>query len=168
VDLTTPRLRLRPLAPAEMEDLLEGVPLEGQRWADGYPLDGTLVAVAMQASLEGSGVDRQGFCHYQVLLRGDRSDGPEIVIGDVGFHAPPDDLGEVSIGFGIVPVARGRGYAVEALRALLEWALVQPEVRSVHADTDLVNLASQRVLLNAGMRLAADEGDRKVYEVQAS
>jgi RimJ/RimL family protein N-acetyltransferase len=91
----------------------------------------------------------------------------DVVIGDIGFHAPPDDLGEVSVGFGIVPLARGHGYAREALRAVLDWALERPEVRSVHADTDLVNLASQRVLLGAGMQLIADEGDRKVYEIHA-
>lgn len=160
MDLTTPRLRLRPLAPAEMRELLEGRPLPGQTWAEGYPLDGTLVAVAMQQELVDADVDRGGFCHYQVLLRED-----DVVIGDVGFHAPPDELGEVSVGFGIVPVARRRGYAVEALQAILAWALGRPEVRSVHADTDLVNLASQRVLLGAGMRVVADEGDRKVYEI---
>jgi ribosomal-protein-alanine N-acetyltransferase len=163
VQLTTPRLRLRPLSPADMVELLDGRPTAGQRWADGYPLDGTLVAVAMQADLVKHDVARGAFCHYQVLLRDE-----DLVIGDVGFHAPPDDLGEVSIGFGIVPVARRRGYAVEALRAVLDWALRQPEVRTVHADTDLVNLASQRVLLGAGMRLAADEGDRKVYEIHAA
>jgi RimJ/RimL family protein N-acetyltransferase len=162
VELATPRLRLRPLAPDEMQALLDGRPVDGQRWAEGYPLDGTLVAVAMQADLDKHGVRRGAFCHYQVLLAGE-----DVVIGDIGFHAPPDDLGEVSIGFGIVPAARGRGYAGEALRALLAWALRQPEVRTVHADTDLVNLASQRVLLGAGMRLAADEGDRKVYEIHA-
>ena len=160
MDLTTPRLRLRPLAPAEMRELLEGRPLPGQSWAEGYPLDGTLVAVAMQQELAEADVDRGGFCHYQVMLADEA-----LVIGDVGFHAPPDDLGEVSVGFGIVPAARGRGFAVEALRAVLDWALHQPEIRVVHADTDLVNLASQRVLAAAGMRLAADEGDRKVYEI---
>jgi ribosomal-protein-alanine N-acetyltransferase len=162
VDLITPRLRLRPLAPAEMQDLLEGHAVDGQRWAEGYPLDGTLVSVAMQADLVKHAVDRGGFCHYQVLLREE-----DVVIGDIGFHAPPDELGEVSVGFGIVPAARRRGYAVEALRGLLGWALTQPEVRTVQADTDLVNLASQRVLLGAGMRLAADEGDRKLYEIHA-
>jgi RimJ/RimL family protein N-acetyltransferase len=162
VELTTPRLRLRPLAPGEMRDLLEGRLAEAQRWADGYPMDGTLVVVAMQAGLVEQGVERGAFGHYQVLLREE-----DLVIGDVGFHAPPDDLGEVSVGFGIVPVARRRGFAVEALRALLDWALRQPEVRVVHADTDLVNLASQRVLVKAGMTLSADEGDRKIYEIHA-
>lgn len=158
--LTTPRLRLRPLVPAEMQALLEGVPVPGLRWAPDYPLDGTLVAVAMQEDLVKRGVDRGGFCHYQVVLKDE-----DVVIGDVGFHAPPDELGEVSVGFGIVPAARRRGYAVEALGAVLAWALQQPEVRCVHADTDLVNLASQRVLAAVGMRMAADEGDRKVYEI---
>jgi ribosomal-protein-alanine N-acetyltransferase len=162
VELTTPRLRLRPLTPDDMQALLLGRPAAGQRWAEGYPLDGTLVAVAMQADLVKHEVERGPFGHYQVLLADE-----DLVVGDVGFHAPPDDLGEVSIGFGIVPAARGRGYAGEALRALLAWALRRPEVRTVHADTDLVNLASQRVLLGAGMVLAADEGDRKVYEISA-
>jgi RimJ/RimL family protein N-acetyltransferase len=149
-----------------MRELLEGRPLPGQRWADGYPLDGTLVAVAMQAELVERDVRRDGFCHYQLLLPA--TDGREdLVIGDIGFHAPPDELGELSVGFGVVPAARRRGYAVEALRALLAWALDQPEVRAVHADTDLVNLASQRVLQGAGMRVVADEGDRKVYEIHA-
>jgi ribosomal-protein-alanine N-acetyltransferase len=164
--LTTARLRLRPLTRADMRALLDGRPAPGQRWADGYPLDGTLVAVAMQLELDELGVDRGAFGHYQVVLPAD--DGGDLVIGDVGFHAPPDDLGEVSVGFGIVPAARRRGYAVEALRAVLDWALARPEVRCVHADTDLVNLASQRVLHAAGMRLVADHGDRKVYEIHAT
>jgi RimJ/RimL family protein N-acetyltransferase len=146
-----------------MRALLDGrPPTGGPSWAPGYPLDGSLVAIAMQLEQVDAGVDRGPFGHFHVILAEEN-----VVIGDIGFHTPPDDLGEVSIGFGIVPAARGRGYAREALRALLDWALAQPEVRSVHADTDLVNLASQRVLVGAGMRLIADEGDRKVYEIHA-
>jgi RimJ/RimL family protein N-acetyltransferase len=162
VELTTPRLRLPAMEPEAMQDLLDGRPTPGQRWAEGYPMDGTLVAVAMQLDLVKRGVHRGPFGHFQVVKADE-----DLVIGDIAFHAPPDDLGELSIGFGIVPVARRRGYAVEALRAVLRWALAQPEVRAVHADTDLVNLASQRVLQHAGMHLTADEGDRKVFEVQA-
>jgi RimJ/RimL family protein N-acetyltransferase len=162
MELRTQRLRLCSLSPEEMRDLLDGRPAAGRRWAEGYPMDGTLVAVAMQLDLEQRSVPREPFCHYQIVLPVE-----DLVIGDVGFHTPPDELGEVSVGFGIVPAARGHGYAGEALRAVLDFALAQPEVRSVHADTDLVNLASQRVLVGAGMRLVADEGDRKVYEIQA-
>jgi RimJ/RimL family protein N-acetyltransferase len=166
MELLSPRLRLRQLTASEMRALLDGGRQPGRRWAEGYPLDGTLVVLAMEMELlerqRRDGVPRGGFGHFQVLRRED-----DVAIGDIGFHAPPDDLGEVSVGFGVVPLARGRGYATEALRTLLAWALVQPEVRSVHADTDLVNLASQRVLIGAGMRLASDEGDRKLYEIHA-
>jgi [ribosomal protein S5]-alanine N-acetyltransferase len=163
VELKTPRLRLCLLSPGEMNALLDGRPSGSRRWAEGYPLDGTLVAVAMALDLLTHGVERGPFGHYQIVLPDE-----DLVVGDIGFHAPPDELGEVSVGFGIVPVARGRGYAGEALRAILGWALAQPEVRCVHADTDLVNLASQRVLQGAGMRLVADEGDRKLYEIHAA
>jgi RimJ/RimL family protein N-acetyltransferase len=146
-----------------MHALLDGRPSGARRWAEGYPLDGTLVAVAMQLDLVMNGVERGPFGHYQIVLAGE-----DVVIGGIGFHAPPSELGEVSVGFGIVPAARGRGYAGEALRAMLKWALARPEVRCVHADTDLVNLASQRVLQGAGMRMVADEGDRKLYEIHAA
>jgi RimJ/RimL family protein N-acetyltransferase len=160
VELLSPRLRLRLMSDDELGALLDGREAPGRPWADGYPLDGTLVSVAMQAELAGRGVPRGGFGHFQVIRRAD-----DAVIGDIGFHHPPDDLGEVSVGFGIVPEARRQGYAAEALRTLLDWALAQPQVRAVHADTDLVNLASQRVLAGAGMRVVADEGDRKIYEI---
>jgi RimJ/RimL family protein N-acetyltransferase len=158
VELSSPRLLLRLTSSVEMQTLLNGGVVPGQRWESGYPLDGTLVAMAMQVEQPRA----TPFGHFQILRRSD-----ETVIGDVGFHGPPDDLGEVSVGFGIVPEARGRGYASEALHAVITWALRQPEVRAVQADTDLVNLASQRVLQKVGMRLVADEGDRKLYEIAA-
>ena len=160
MELLSPRLRLRLLSPAETIDLLEGRPVPGLRFAEGYPLDGTLVAAAMQAELHGAGRGREPFGQFQLIRRGD-----DLVIGDIGFHAPPDDLGEVEIGFGIVPAERRKGHATEALRTLLEWALAHPDVRTIHADTDLVNLASQSVLARAGMTLVADEGDRKRFEI---
>ena len=163
MELLSPRLRLRLLTDDELVALLNGREPADRPWADGYPLDGTLVAVAMQAELAGRGVARGSFGHFQVIRRAD-----DKVIGDIGFHQPPDALGELSIGFGIVPEARRNGYASEALRTVLAWALAQPEVRAVHADTDLVNLASQRVLAGAGMRVVADEGDRKIYEIAKS
>ncbi len=152
------------LRPADLRALLAGRPVPGRRWAEGYPLDGSLVAAAMQLEHVDAGIDRGPFGLYQVLVR----EAGDLVIGDIGFHAPPDDLGVLSIGFGIVPAARHHGYAGEALRGVLDWALARPEVRVVCADTDLVHLDSQRVLVSAGMRLAADEGDRKLYEIQAS
>jgi RimJ/RimL family protein N-acetyltransferase len=161
--LRTSRLRLRLLSLDETRALLDGRVDPARPFAPGYPLDGTLVAAAMAVRHEESGTPIGGFGQYQVIRERDG-----LVIGDIGFHAPPDARGDVSIGFGIVPGARGEGFATEALRAMLDWALAQPEVSSVHADTDYVNIASHHVLAAAGMRLVADEGDRRVYEAVAT
>ncbi len=77
------------------------------------------------------------------------------VVGDVGFRGPPDETGTVEIGYSIVPSERRRGYATEAAGALAGWALHQPGVRCVIAETELANLASQRVLQKIGMQLIA-------------
>ena len=71
------------------------------------------------------------------------------VIGDVGFLGPPDD-GTVEIGFSVIPDRRRRGYASEAARRLVAWALAQPEVREVVARSDADNVASARTLAAAG------------------
>lgn len=163
MELETERLRLRLMSPEDITGLLDGIPVEGVPWGPGYPLDGTLVAAGMQSRLHDAGEAIGSFGQFQIVRKLDG-----VVIGDVGFHAPPDEVGDVSVGFGIVPTARGEGYATEALQGLLAWALEQPEVRTVHADTDLVNIASQQVLAAAGMHVVEDEGDRKVYEVAAA
>jgi RimJ/RimL family protein N-acetyltransferase len=75
----------------------------------------------------------------------------EEVVGDAGFKGPPQD-GEVELGYSIIPGQRRRGYATEAAQALVDWALAQPGVERVVAETEPENEASQRVLERAGMR----------------
>ena len=85
-----------------------------------------------------------------IVFRGDE------VVGDAGFHSPPVD-GEVELGYSILPGHRGQGYATEAARALVEWALSQPDVERVVAGAP-DNEASMRVLEKIGMRRLG--GDR--------
>lgn len=47
---------------------------------------------------------------------------PRRAIGSIGFHGPPDDRGRLELGCRIHPAYRGRGYAAEALTAMLDWA----------------------------------------------
>ena len=81
-----------------------------------------------------------------------------LVVGGIGFFGPPHD-GEVEIGYGIVPSRQGRGYATEALRAMITRAWADPRVRAVVAGTDPGNVASQRVLGKAGFRQIAATGE---------
>jgi ribosomal-protein-alanine N-acetyltransferase len=48
-----------------------------------------------------------------------------VVVGKVGFHAPPDAEGTVEIGYRVDPAYRRQGFAKEMAGALLWWAAEQ-------------------------------------------
>ncbi len=70
-------------------------------------------------------------------------------IGDLSFKGLNAD-GSVEIGYGISEECRGHGYATEAVTAAVSWALSQPGVRRVEAETEPDNNKSQRVLEKCG------------------
>lgn len=83
---------------------------------------------------------------FMLLRREDRA-----LIGAADFKAPPDERGEVEIGYGLAPAFQGRGYMTETVRALCRWAAGQG-ARAVLAETEGDNPASQRVLTRCGFR----------------
>jgi [ribosomal protein S5]-alanine N-acetyltransferase len=144
VDLRRVSVRLaRVLADPEADD-------PGSRsWARGYPLPGTRVAARnflRHAGAAGEGGNRQ-WGMFEIILR----DTGE-VIGDIGFHGPPDEAGTVEIGYGIVEQYRGRGLAGESAVAICGLAWSRPEVARIIAQTEEGNAASDGVLRRAGFR----------------
>jgi ribosomal-protein-alanine N-acetyltransferase len=63
---------------------------------------------------------------------------------------PPGADHTVEIGYSVIPDRRGRGYATEATRALVRWALGQPQVEVVVAGCDIENAPSIRILERTG------------------
>jgi RimJ/RimL family protein N-acetyltransferase len=137
--LTTGRLRLDPVTALEAEAIRAGRTPDGRSYAAGFPLPDTHDGLALFLR---HGVQDFGF--YLAVRRAD-----ELVVGEIGFVAPPVD-GAVTIGYAIVPAERQQGYATEAIRAVATWALAEPGVREVHAQTLPGNDASVRALLRAG------------------
>jgi RimJ/RimL family protein N-acetyltransferase len=82
---------------------------------------------------------------WQVVLV---SDG--VSIGLVDFKGPPRPDGGVAVGCALAPPYRSRGYATEAVGALLSWALRQPAVGHVTASTDAANVRAHRLLEKLG------------------
>lgn len=83
---------------------------------------------------------------YFVLL----PDGPKrVLIGTAGYKGPPEE-GAVEIGYGIVRDHRRRGYASEAVAALLERAFAEKSVKQVIAETLPELVGSIGVLRKAG------------------
>jgi len=107
------------------------------------------------------------------------------MIGHAGFHLPPRPLavalgdptfvgrrepdvdGAVEIGYTIFPSDRGRGYATEAVTALIEWAARTREVRVLLAAVVRGNDASVRVLARVGgfVEIGTCRNDAGVSEV---
>ena len=82
------------------------------------------------------------------------------VVGDIGFMGPPDEDGFVEVGYSVIPARRRDGYATEAARAILAWALDQPGVKAVVAGCDRDNEASVRTLERVGFRRTGEAKGR--------
>lgn len=77
------------------------------------------------------------------------------LIGNGGFIGAPDDKGSVEIGYEIAPAFRDRGYATEAVRAMIDLAF-DHEARSIVAHSLAIPNASNAVMSRAGMRFDAE------------
>jgi RimJ/RimL family protein N-acetyltransferase len=155
-ELTTARLVLHPLTTEDAGRVRDGRPLAGLPFAEGYPLPDTNDGLDLYIR---HGDERFGF---SLIVRRD----DELVIGEIGFVGLPI-RGVVTIGYAIVPSARRQGYATEAIRALSAWALAQPDVDTVRAQTLPDNEASIRALLRAGFTEEARRGKVRRFALTA-
>jgi [ribosomal protein S5]-alanine N-acetyltransferase len=86
------------------------------------------------------------------------------LVGTCGFKGPPDDKGEVEIGYAVVEAEQRQGMATAAVQELIKFAFADPRVTAVTAETLPGGLPSQKVLLKAhfvsnGFRIDAGEGE---------
>lgn len=98
------------------------------------------------------------------------ADAPRAVIGYLNFHAAPDERGWAEIGYALLPEARGRGYAIEAVRAAFDWAAERHGVRrfraSVAPDNERsLNLIRKLGFVEAGAQWDAEDGLELVFEL---
>lgn len=130
---------------------------DGRSWAPDYPAAPDLLLASLAGQIPDSHSDGPNpaplphiWGPWQIQVGDDG-----LVIGGAGFKGPPDQRGDVEIGYGLVTSARGQGYATEAVQALVE-LVAHHEVSAVSAETAVDNLASQRVLLRCGFTTVAE------------
>ena len=92
-------------------------------------------------------------------------------IGYVNFHAPPSDEGIAEIGYSLLPDWRRRGFALEAARACLAWALGDSRVRTLRASVAPDNEPSRRLigklgLVQTGEQWDPEDGLELVYDIE--
>ncbi|KND45998.1 GNAT family N-acetyltransferase [Streptomyces stelliscabiei] len=158
-DLVTARLVLHPMTVGEAERVVAGESDSDALWAPGYPTEGDVFAARRFLDTCASTGDPQPFGNYEIRRREDGQ-----AIGGLGFHGPADANGGVTIGYGLIPSARGNGYASEALRGLLLFARARG-VTCVKGDADHDNIASQHVMTAAGMFPAGQDERVRYFEL---
>ena len=158
--LETPRLRLAPWSPAQLLAMLDSV--ERYDASSEMPLADGLreffvsddVSPAWVEQLAATPGPDPWTLGFAVIHRNDAR-----VIGSAGFKGPPGEDGAVEIAYGIVPGYQRKGYATEAARALVAFALERVDVTSIRAHTKPENGPSGRVLANIGFQHVAEVMD---------
>lgn len=82
-----------------------------------------------------------------------------VVVGDAGFHGPPDEAGTVQVGYTVVPGHRRQGYARAMVTALLARAAAEPGVRTVRAIIRADNSASLATIAGFGFTRVGEQGN---------
>jgi ribosomal-protein-alanine N-acetyltransferase len=144
--LETKRLRLHTATREEITELIE------------KQTDDAL-KTAYQEMLRGC-MDHPEQWEWYAIWTIERRDGTHI--GDLSFKGLGPD-GSAEIGYGIAEGFRGKGFAAEAVEAAVSWALGQPGVKCVEAETEPENRASQSVLEKCGFLptgVIGEEGPR--------
>lgn len=157
LEIPAGRVVLREVSPAAAADLAAGG-TGGLTWIEGGPIDGTRTAAELVSKAYTSGVHRPEWGMFALVRTED-----EIAVGGMGFHGAPDEEGVAEVGYDLVPAARGRGYASEALTSLSTWALARPGVSALLAIIEQENAASQAVVSRAGYTRTADRDDLRAY-----
>lgn len=140
--LTTERLTIHTAADAEMQELIANTEDEGLK-----PAYTEMLTMAQE-----NPESRQWFTAWFIENAGGER------VGELCFKGLSPD-GMTEIGYGILPEFQGSGYATEAVGAVTQWALSQPNVRCITAETEANNAASQKVLVKTGFVHTGEYGE---------
>jgi [ribosomal protein S5]-alanine N-acetyltransferase len=151
VELRTPRLRLRPVEPADraaLHQLWTDPDVRRFLWDDRVialaDVDGVIAASAATFATE-------GFGHFAL-----REDASRPLLGTCGLHryAP---AAEPELLYSLAREQWGRGLATEAARAVVNDVFARLGLARVIARADVPNRASQRVMQRLGMAYVGEE-----------
>jgi [ribosomal protein S5]-alanine N-acetyltransferase len=166
-------IELVPLTPEFLEAALDGrrekaAGLLGIELPDEFPSEGERGFLGLKLRQMREDARYRTWCPHAVVLGGQ-------MIGHAGYHGPPGvnsthNLEAVEFGYGIFPPYRGRGYATQAARMLMDLAEERAGIRhfvlSVGPDNE-PSLAIVRRLgfVQTGERMDEEDGRELVFEL---
>jgi RimJ/RimL family protein N-acetyltransferase len=153
MSIETAHLSLIPYSPDHLLALIEGYDrfeeCFGMKAAEGMRefMGSGDISADWLARLRASSLADRWLYGFAIVHRQSQS-----VIGSVGFKGPPDEDATVEIAYGLVPAFQGRGYATEAAKGAIAFALDSGRVRLLRAHTLPTPNASTRVLTKCGFQ----------------
>jgi RimJ/RimL family protein N-acetyltransferase len=159
-ELRTERLRLRRSQPQDAEAISayrsDPEVRAHQGWHDTTP---AFIRREIEEMLERTPGEPGGWIQFTV----ETTDGNEL-IGDVGMRVD-DEPGVVLVGYTISPAHQGKGYATEAVQALVDYAFETLGADVVRAYAEASNVASIRVAEKVGLPIAERFDEREDEQV---
>jgi RimJ/RimL family protein N-acetyltransferase len=161
--LRTARLELVPCsleaARASLRDRTRLEALIGRSVPESWPPGELVDALSVYARALESDRSQLGWGVWLVMAPHEGS-----LVGSAGFKGPPDRRGCVEIGYGIEALFRRRGYAREAVAALVGWAW-ERGARRIVAECHQANADSIKVLRHVGMSKLQARGQMLWWEL---
>ena len=146
--INTERLLIRPFRESDAEDAFEWrSDPEVNRFMP-YPCDDNVEELRQRIKEWITDNDK-----YAIVLKA-----TDKVIGDISLEWSEKD-GVHEIGYNINRSFWRKGYATEAVKALIQWAFNAPQVIAIEAETESENTASIRVLEKCGFKLNGKIGE---------
>lgn len=150
--LNSPRLIIRNFKDSDIESFLvyRNIPevAKYQGWKIPYPRE-----LAVQLVDEMRDVELPHVGHWMQLALELRETGE--MIGDIGVRIKREDPRQAVIGFTLAPIHWRKGYATEAITAVLGFLFDELGLHRVSADCDTENAGSWRTLEKVGFRREA-------------
>ena len=148
--IETERLMLVPLDAEQMKLLVKDTPAFEKMlecvYAGENPDEAFCQTWAQQIGIAELDPQKEGWHSTWAILEKQNRE----MAGMICFRNLPDENWITEVGFGLGEGARRRGLMTEALNAVCEWALSQPKVARIVAETDPDNFPAETVLKACG------------------
>lgn len=164
--ITTPRLPLVCLTPAQLLALLEARERLEQitgceiTHAALTPIVHRVIRMKLKKMETAPPADHAWFSYWLIVIQETR-----FGAGLIGFKGIPTGPSDVEIGYGIDPACQKRGFTTEAVRALADWAFTDERCTGIYADVSKTNPASNKVLEKAGFRRVSDTDEKTFWRL---
>lgn len=159
--IKTDRLILRPFEKADLDGVLSYYSLpDVQRYLDWKARDKSEAKAAFESMRKQTRLTRPGEVLTLAIVR--KSD--DKVMGHVSLRYTDSTAAQGEIRFAIGPLFRNKGYAAEAVRAVVTLGFEEFRLHRIYARTAGRNEASARLLKRLGMRLEAHYREHALFQ----